>query len=104
MNTCVLSGSAKEDLLESCLYTLETWGEDPLHTYQNLMGTAMERIANNPFTPGSNALDEILQGCRSFRCGNHVLIYRVQSSQSAIARILHESMDFSRHIGEESFD
>ena len=104
MNTCILSERAKEDLLEIYLYTLETWGEDQLPTYQNLMETAMQRIARNPFTPGSKALEEISQGCRTFRCGKHTLIYRVQSSQVAIARILHESMDVSRHIDEESFD
>lgn len=104
MNFCVLSEKAKEDLLGICLYTLENWGEDQLPTYRNMMETAMQRIANNPFTPGSKALDEIIQGCRSFRCGNHSLTYRVQSSQVAIARILHESMDFARHIDETSFD
>jgi toxin ParE1/3/4 len=104
VNACVLSERAKDDLLEICLYTLQTWGEDQLPTYQNLMEAAMQRIAKDPFTPGSKALDEIIQGCRTFRCGKHVLIYRVQSSQVAIARILHVSMDFSRHIDEESFD
>jgi len=104
VNTCILSERAKEDLLGIYLYTLETWGEDQLPTYQNLMEAAMQRIARNPFTPGSKALDEISQGCRTFRWGKHTLIYRVQSSQVAIARILHESMDFERHVGDQHFD
>ena len=103
MSTYILSKRAKEDLLEIYLYTLETWGEDQLPTYQHLVETAMQRIAKNPFTPGSKAHDELIQGCRTFRCGKHSIIYRIQSNQVEIARILHESMDFSRHVGEETF-
>jgi toxin ParE1/3/4 len=103
VSDCCLSESAKEDLLDIFLYTLEFWGEDQAPAYQKLLKTAMQRIAENPFTPGSKAHHEIMQGCRTFRCGKHFLIYRVQSSQVQIARILHESMDFSRHVGEETF-
>lgn len=104
MSNYCLSQRAKEDLLDIFLYTLEFWGEDQAPAYQKLVTTAMQRIAENPFTAGSKALDEIMQGCRTFRCGKHFLIYRVQSSQVAIARILHESMDFSLHVGEETFE
>ena len=103
MTDYCLSEIAKEDLLEIFLYTLEFWGEDQAPVYQNMIATAIQRIAENPFTPGSKALDEVMQGVRTFRCGKHFLIYRVQSSQVEIARILHESMDFSRHVGEETF-
>ncbi len=103
MSAYVLSEIAKEDLLGIYLYTLEAWSEDQLPTYRSLIEKAMERIVQNPYTPGSKALDEIMQGCRSFRCGKHFLIYRVQSYNIQIARILHESMDFSRHVGEETF-
>lgn len=103
MSAYVLSEIAKEDLLGIYLYTLEAWGEDQLPTYRCLIETAMQRIAQNPYTPGSRSLDELMQGCRSFRCGKHFLIYRVQPNNIEIARILHESMDFSRHISEETF-
>jgi toxin ParE1/3/4 len=98
-----LSQSAQEDLLDIFLYTLDFWGEDQAPAYQKLVKTAMQRIAENPFTPGSKAHNEIVQGCRTLRCGKHFLIYRVQSNQVEIARILHESMDFSRHVSEDTF-
>lgn len=98
-----LSEPAKEDLLAIFLYTLETWGEEQVPIYLNLFETTMLRIAENPFTLGSKSRDDVLLGCRTFRCGKHVIIYQTQSSDVRIARILHESMDFSRHVGEETF-
>ncbi len=99
-----LSEPAKEDLLAIFLYTLETWGEEQVPIYLNLVETAMQRIAGNPSTLGSKARDDVMPGCRTFRSGKHIIVYRVHSSHVGIARILHESMDFERQVDERDFD
>jgi toxin ParE1/3/4 len=98
-----LSELAKEDLLEIFLYTLEIWGEEQVPIYLNLVEATMLRIAETPFILGSKARDDVARDCRTYRCGKHVIVYRIYSSHVSIARILHESMDFSRHIDEETF-
>jgi toxin ParE1/3/4 len=89
-----LSELANEDLLGIFLYTLEIWGEKQVPTYLNLVETAMQRIAENPFTPGSKAREDLTQNCRTFRCGKHLIFYRIHSNHIIIARILHQSVDF----------
>jgi toxin ParE1/3/4 len=98
-----LSKIAKEDLLGIFLHTLDTWGEEQLPIYQNLLEKAMDRIADNPDLPGSKARPDLSLNCRMFRIGMHVIVYRERHGSLEIARILHQSMDFIRHVSEENY-
>jgi plasmid stabilization system protein ParE len=40
---------------------------------------------------------------RVFKVAHHEIFYRREADFLLIARILHESMDFPRHAGEETF-
>jgi plasmid stabilization system protein ParE len=66
----------------------------PIHL--NLVEATMERIAENPNAPGSKAREDLASGCRTFHSGKHVVIYRKNGDTAEIARILHQSMDFSQ--------
>lgn len=104
MRKYFLSDQAKEDLLAIFSYTLETWGEEQVPIYLNIVETAIERIADNPLLLGSKAPEDLSPGCRIFRSDKHFIIYQIMPPRIGIARILHESMDFSRHIDERAFD
>ena len=71
--------------------------------YFQLITVAKTRIVNNPVLPGSKTRDDLANGCRAFRVAKHLTFYRVSGDCVEIARILHESMDISRHVGEETF-
>ena len=99
-----LSKLADEDLLSIFRYTIETWGVDQVLIYLQLLEAATDQIVQNPFSVGSKAREDLAPGCRIFRSSKHYFVYRIKGGIVEIARILHESMDFERHIGDQDFD
>ena len=104
MGSYRLSKFAEQDLAEILRYTIQTWGTQQGVAYFQNINAATNSIVNNPNLPGSRIRDDLANGCRAFRAGKHLVFYRVSGDCMEIARILHESMDFPRHIGEESLD
>ncbi len=99
-----LSRLAEEDLLSIFRYTLETWGADQVWIYLQLLEAARDQIAENPLGTGSKPREDLAPGCRIFRAGKHYFVYRIKGDIVEIARILHESMDFERHIDEQDLE
>ena len=95
---------AKQDLRSIVRYTIDNWGKTQAAAYVELISLAYQSIAANPFLLGSKSRDDLASRCRTFRCGKHVIFYRLRNDTVEIARILHESMDFPKHVGETSFD
>ncbi len=104
MGSYRLSKFAEQELADILRYTIRTWGTQQGAAYFQILNAAKTSIVNNPNLPGSRIRDDLANGCRAFRAGKHLVFYRVSGDRVEIARILHESMDFPRHIGEESFD
>ena len=98
-----ISSYAEEDVESILRYTIKKWGFDQADSYYELLITARERIASNPFLLGSKAREDVATNCRTFRCSKHVYFYRLRNNTVEIARILHESMDFQKHVSEENF-
>lgn len=98
-----LSSHADRNLLSILKYTKKVWGPEQVFTYLELLGHTRDMIVANPSLPGSKSREDLSAGCRSFRCGEYILFYRLRNNTVEIARILHESMDFPRHVGEETF-
>ena len=100
-----LSKLADEDLLSIFRFTQETWDEEQVWIYLNLLETLRARIVENPNCPGSTSREDLAPaGCRILRAGKHYFVYRVRDDVVEIARILHESMDFERQIGDRESD
>jgi toxin ParE1/3/4 len=98
------SSYAEQDLRSIFRYTIESWGVAQAAAYLQLISLARDRIVSNPCLPGSKSREDLAEGCRTYRCGKHVIFYRLRDNAVEIARILHESMDFPKHVGETSFD
>jgi plasmid stabilization system protein ParE len=50
-------------------------------------------------TPGRWRLrNELHPGCRICFTGRHAILYRIHEGRVEIARVLHDAMDFPRHI------
>lgn len=97
------SSYVESDLKSIFRYTIRKWGFDQADAYLELLSFARDRMVADPFLPGSKSREDIAACCRSFRCGKHVYFYRLRDDTVEIARILHEFMDFPRHVGEETF-
>lgn len=93
----VLSERAKQDILDIANYTEEKWSDKQAEKYVRMIFTECRDLANKPLV--GRSYDEYRPGLRGYPCGKHVIFYRVLSlTKVRIVRVLHERMDFPRHL------
>ena len=92
-----LSNKAVEDLDSIGLYTLETWSEDQADFYYHELVKACQDIANRP-TYLDKDYQEIIPGLFGHHIYKHLIFYILVEDGVEIVRILHERMDFERHL------
>ena len=100
-----LSAVAERDFLGIVEWTAETFGIRQAKTYRLTLMLALAALHQGPDLPDSQPRDEIRPGLRSLhvarksRRGGHFILYRAADSDAIeIVRILHDSMDVSRHL------
>ena len=96
MSTFVLSPRAQADVDEIWDYTVERWSENQAESYIRDIWQAIEVVAADPRK--ARACDEIRLGYRKHPVGSHVLFFRTLDDGIDIVRILHQRMDFERHL------
>ncbi len=93
----VLSERAKKDLVDIANYTEKKWSEEQAERYIRMLLSACGELADKPLV--GRSYDPIYPGLRGSACDKHVIFYRVLSrSKVRIVRVLHEKMDFPRHL------
>ena len=94
----ILSKKAQEDLRKIWYYTVDTWSEKQADIYFHSLIQSFESIADDPYSVG-RSYEEVRVGYRGLRSGRHIIFYRILKNGNArIIRILHERMDFGRHL------
>jgi toxin ParE1/3/4 len=96
MTGYVLSPRARGDIEGIWDYTAERWGLDQAETYLRDIQRAIETITADP-TRGRSC-DEIRSAYLRFSVGSHILFYRLAEGRVDVVRILHQQMDFDRHL------
>ena len=96
MRRFVLSPRARRDLDGIWTYTANKWGADQAERYLRRIAEAVELIAETP-TLGRNC-DHVREGYLKYPVGSHVLFYRAIDDSVDVVRILHQRMDFDRHL------
>jgi toxin ParE1/3/4 len=91
-----LSPRAQDDLDEIWDYSEAQWGTDQAETYARQLQRAFETLAIHP-TRGRSC-DRIRKGYFRLSAGSHVIFYRMAGDAVDIVRILHQRMDFERHL------
>jgi len=93
-----ITKEAEEDLFQIWEYTVDTWSEEQADQYYSVLISALNDIAAAPGKVGK-AYYEILPGIRAYHVRRHRVFYVVQENgRPLIVRILHERMDYSRHL------
>ena len=92
----VLTPRAQADLDEIWDYTADRWGLDQAETYTRQLWTDIAIVADRPSL--GRECTEVRRGYRMYPSGSHVLFYRHTADGIDIVRILHERMDYERHI------
>ena len=100
-----LSTAAELDLANILKWTAENFGARPAEIYRDTLIAAIVELTSGPGVLGSKARDDIIKGLRTLhvarhrRRGSHFVMYRSGANRTIeIVRILHERMDFRRHL------
>jgi toxin ParE1/3/4 len=92
----VIRPRAQADLDEIWDYTADRWGLDQAETYARQLWKDIELVADRPSL--GRECSEVRPGYRKYPSGSHVLFYRPTADGIDVVRILHERMDYERHI------
>jgi toxin ParE1/3/4 len=96
MTSYILSPRALRDIEEIWNYTESRWDADQAERYNRILQQGVEQVARDPRK--GRSCDQIRPGYRKYSVGSHVLFYRVREEKIEIVRILHQRMDFERHL------
>lgn len=91
-----ISGLAREDLKNIGRYTLRRWGKEQRNNYLSQLNRSLEKLLL--FPKMGHPCDEIRQGYRRFREGEHIVFYRCHENYIDIIRILHKNLDVGWHL------
>ena len=96
MNGVVLSPKAKSDLSDVWDYTFSQWGATQTEKYVRELYSVMEAQVLDLST--SVDISDVRKGYRKARSGSHVVFFKVIKDEIDVVRILHQRMDFNRHL------
>jgi len=104
-----LGRRAEVDFADILRFSRERFGGGQAQTYKALLIAALAALESGPIAPGSATRDEIAPGLRSLhiarrgRPGRHFILYRAADGNVVeVLRILHDAMELSRHMPNES--
>ena len=110
-----VSTDARQDIRAIYIYTTQRYSREQAKTYRSLIEQALVDLENNPTRLGSTEIPEIGEGVRGYRLSlatqktkatikkpRHIIIYtEVRENTWYVLRILHDSMDFQKHISND---
>ena len=97
MSGIVLSPKAKADLSEIWDYTYSEWGVEQAEKYILDLWSAMQEQTLE--LTKSVDIGDVRKGYRKVRSGSHVVFFQTTNDGVIdVVRILHQKMDFDRHL------
>jgi len=96
MSLVILSPKAKLDLSDIWDYTLAEWGIDQAEKYVRELWAMIQNQASDHST--SVDICDVRNGYRKIRSGSHVIFFKLTGDGIDVVRILHQRMDFERHL------
>lgn len=96
MSYYLLTPAAQRDLSSIWDFTEEHWDVRQAEKYIREIQSAVERVAEDP--DRGHVRVEVREGYRSYAIGSHVIFYVVRAGHVEVVRILHQRMDFGRHL------
>ena len=91
-----LSGKASADVADIYEYTIVNFGVEQARTYLHGLDDCFKALAENPLQ--GRAADELASELRRYEYQSHVVFYREVEQYTLIIRVLHQGMDFERHV------
>lgn len=93
-----ISKAASSDLLQIALHTEAEWGKNKRDEYLDSLEQRFVKLASNCSSAFARPRDDVKPGCFFSSVNKHIIIFRKFEYGIRIIRVLHQSMDFTRHI------
>jgi toxin ParE1/3/4 len=87
---------AVEDLESIYLYSSRELGLKRTKDYILAIDSTFQQLADDTLI--SRKCDTVRQGLRVFNIGSHVIFFKISNYGITVIPVLHQSMDFSRHL------
>ncbi|WP_120002874.1 type II toxin-antitoxin system RelE/ParE family toxin [Nesterenkonia muleiensis] len=91
-----LTPATQRDLSSIWDFTEDRWDISQAEKSIREIQTVVERVAEDP--DRGRVREEIREGYRSYAVGSHVVFHLQRVSHIEVVRILHQRMDFGRHL------
>jgi toxin ParE1/3/4 len=91
-----ITTQANQDLLDIGEYTEREWGNEQREKYIKQLFDRINWLSRNPQL--GKPRPEIKEGDYSFSEGKHLIFYFFDDEKLTVIAILHERMDFVRHL------
>ncbi|MPZ18121.1 MAG: type II toxin-antitoxin system RelE/ParE family toxin [Luteitalea sp.] len=96
MKRLVLTEIAKSDLASIRRYSTRTWGRDQTTKYMDVLRDAMKGLVRG--TVLTRARDDLRPAIQMATSGRLSIFFEADNSRILVVRILHDSMDYRRHL------
>lgn len=101
-----ITKQAELDLFEIVHWTHTQFGRGQADAYERILIEAVDALGAGPAIRGVRRRDDLVAGLRTLHVtrgrkkGRHLLFFMFNESERAVEvlRILHEAMDFARHL------
>ena len=92
----VLSHKAEANLDEIYVFSYQTFGEVKADAYYQNICERLNSLASNPHL--GRSINQIQVGLLCKQSARHIIFYTIETGGIFVVRILHDSMDITRHI------
>jgi toxin ParE1/3/4 len=86
-----LSSLSREDLKSIAHYTYHHYGEAQTQAYLSAIDRSLRQIGDYPEI--GHAREDLPSAYRTFRIGEHIIVYKIRNDTVYVSRILHGKMD-----------
>jgi toxin ParE1/3/4 len=93
----VLTEIARADLASIHRYSTRTWGRDQTGKYLEALRDTMKGIVRG--TVATRARNDLRPAIQMATSGRHSIFFEADESRILVVRVLHDKMDYRRHLG-----
>lgn len=96
--TVRVTPDARQDLDDLLLYSMLTWGEAQMRSYEAAIERALRNLVRYPRL--GRVRDDLFPGCRCLPVEQHLIFYRPTEAEIVVACVLHQRQDADRLVRE----
>ena len=91
-----LTEIARADLASIRRYSTRTWGPDRTTQYMDALRDTMKGLVRGAVI--TRARDDLRPGIQMATSGRHCIFFEADDSRVLVVRVLHDRMDYGRHL------